>query len=106
MSKVSSRLRFVKLRYFITSPCSGEVGRGSGRVGPSPGLRARLSQRESNIPYFIFTLFFYRLKWHRTTQKRNFKTYASGYFLRIVLGKIATTSFHQTAFNDSRRVHE
>ena len=46
------RQLFLKLRFFLHPPACGRVGRGSGRGGPSPGLRARLarlSQRESEI---------------------------------------------------------
>jgi hypothetical protein len=56
--KTLPRSRFLKLRYSLTSPRSGEVGRGSGRVGPSPGLRARLSQRESDARSFAFPSIF------------------------------------------------
>ena len=43
------RQLFLKLRFFLHPPACGRVGRGSGRGGPSPGLRARLAQRESEI---------------------------------------------------------
>ena len=48
------RSRVLKLRFFIHPPACGRVGRGSGRGGPSPGLRARLSQRESDISRHVF----------------------------------------------------
>jgi len=34
--------------YLFHPPACGRVGRGSGRVGPSPGARARLSRGESH----------------------------------------------------------
>ena len=51
------RQLFLKLRFFLHPPACGRVGRGSGRGGPSPGLRARLarlSQRESDISRHVF----------------------------------------------------
>ena len=40
--------RFEVARFF-TSPRSGEVGRVSGRVEPTPGRSARLFQREGEV---------------------------------------------------------
>ena len=47
--------------FFLHPPACGRVGRGSGRGGPSPGLRARLArlaQRESEISRHVFISWF------------------------------------------------
>ena len=72
--------RVLKLRFFRHPPACGRVGRGSGRGGPSPGLRARLSRkRESEISCHVFTLVVYLFRFVFPGENRTFKTHASGY---------------------------